>query len=284
VSDNLETTGGEQTTPGGEQSAENKPVRTGERQRTRMSEGGGERPNRPYTPREGGERKPYTPREGGGRGGYQQRSGGGGNRGGGYQGNRNNPRGQQRGGPRRDGAKPEMHMYYLTVLCPLDIDESIHEHKNFMRRTYGCDVASKSPAHITLIAPFFMSMGKRNELVEKLESFESIISEINVNLNGYGCFDNRVIFVDVEANENLTTLQEQVETYVRNNGFPFIKEAKKPFHPHVTIATRDLKPEDFEAAWPEFEGKEYTASFTTNTMHLMKLVDERWIHEKQFVL
>jgi hypothetical protein len=52
----------------------------------------------------------------------------------------------------------------------------------------------------------------------------------------------------------------------------------------VTIATRDIKPEDFDAAWADFAGKEFSASFATNTIHLMKLVDERWVHEKQFVL
>lgn len=210
--------------------------------------------------------------------------------GGGYRGNKpsggyrkdggRNPRGKQGGKPTRK----EMDMYYVTLLCPLDIDEQVHEHKNYMRRTFGCDVASKSPSHVTLIAPFFMSGGKSKELEERLEAFESTVNEVSLNLNGYGHFENRVIFVDVEPSTALETLQEQLEVYLKNNGFPFIKEAKKPFHPHVTIATRDLKPEDFEAAWPTFEGKEFQASFTTNTMHLMKLSEDRWIHEKQFVL
>jgi 2'-5' RNA ligase len=214
-----------------------------------------------------------------GGGGYRGNSNGG--SGGGYRkdGGRN-PRGKQGGKPTRR----EMDMYYVTLLCPLDIDEQVHEHKNYMRRTFGCDVASKSPSHITLIAPFFMSGGKSKELEERLEAFESTVNEVSLNLNGYGHFENRVIFVDVEPSAALETLQEQLEVYLKNNGFPFIKEAKKPFHPHVTIATRDVKPEDFEAAWPTFEGKEFTASFTTNTMHLMKLSEDRWIHEKQFVL
>lgn len=188
---------------------------------------------------------------------------------------------------RRQGDKPtrgEMSMYYLTLLCPLDIDESVHEYKNHMRRTYGCDMASKSPAHVTLINPFFMSEGKKKDLEEKVEAFTSTVNEVAINMKGFGHFDNRVIFVDVEPNEPMSTLQEQLESYLKNNGFPFIREAKKPFHPHVTIATRDIKPEDFDAAWADFDGKEFSASFATNTIHLMKLVDERWIHEKQFVL
>jgi 2'-5' RNA ligase len=197
------------------------------------------------------------------------------------------------GGFRKEGRRPriqgkptrrEMDMYYVTLLCPIDIDEQVHEHKNYMRRTFGCDVASKSPSHVTLIAPFFMSDGKSRELVERLEEFESSVNEVSLTMDGYGHFENRVIFVDVHQSDSLTALQEQLEAYLKNNGFPFIKEAKKPFHPHVTIATRDLTPEHFDAAWPEFDGKEFNAAFTTNTMHLMKLVEDRWIHEKQFVL
>ncbi len=234
---------------------------------------GASQPSKPsgYKPR-----KNFDNNRSGGGGGYK-----GGNRaGGGNFGNK--PRGNYNNkGPREQAPRS---MYYITLLCPTEIDDAIQEHKEMMRTDYACEVAAKSPAHVTLIAPFFLSDGKRNELVEKLNAFESIISDVTVDMNGFGHFGNRVIFADVAVNDNMTALQEQLENYLRNGGFPFIKEAKKPFHPHITVATRDLKEEDFDAAWAKFEGKEISGSYNTNTIHLMKLVEERWVHEEQFVL
>jgi 2'-5' RNA ligase len=240
------------------------------------------------TPNQEGGNQNYRPRrrfgaegQSGGGGGYR-----GGNRnnnsggGGGYRsGGNRRPMNNRRGGPPQ-----EKTMYYITLLCPPEVDDVIGAHKAMMKENYGCEVASKSPAHVTLIAPFFLSDGKKNQLVEMLQGFDSIISEVTVDINGYNHFNDRVIFADVVVNDNLTALQEQLENYLRNGGFPFIKEAKKPFHPHVTIATRDLKDKDFDAIWANFEGKEFTSSYATNTIHLMKLVEDRWVHEEQFVL
>jgi 2'-5' RNA ligase len=272
-------------------------------------EGGYSRPagssySRP--PREGGYSRPSggAPREGGG--GYNREGGGGGQRtggggynrsgggGGGYNrgGGGNRPGGPRPGGGNRPfnrnnrnaGPPSEKSMYYIALLCPLEIDEQMDNYKTFMKETYGCEVASKSPAHVTLVNPFFLSDGKHKDLLEKLEAFDSIVTDVSIEIDGFNHFENRVIFADVVSDENLTALQEQIENYLRNSGFPFIKEAKKPYHPHVTIATRDIKVDTFEEAWSNFEGKTFKGSFSTNAIHVMKLVEEKWIHDKQFVL
>jgi 2'-5' RNA ligase len=217
-----------------------------------------------------------------------QREGGyGGNRGG-YRGG--NDRGGYRGGRSQGkyGRKPltdaEKKMYYIALLCPLAIDEQIDVYKQAVKTNFGCEVAAKSPAHITLITPFFLSDAKYADLVQKLENFDCIITDVDIAVEGFNFFGKRVIFADVQVSDNLTALQEQVENYLKNSGFPFIREAKKPFHPHVTIATRDLKEEDFDAAWSMFDGKSFSASFSTNAIHLMKMVDDKWIHDKEFIL
>ncbi|MFM2385954.1 MAG: hypothetical protein RL660_711 [Bacteroidota bacterium] len=235
-----------------------------------------------------------TENRGGGYGGGNRGGGYGGNRGGGYGGNRGGGPNRGGGGGRRPhgggGRRPggavqtEKSMYYIAILCPLEIDEQMDNYKQFMRANYGCEMAGKSPAHVTLVNPFFLSEGKHKDLIEKLEAFDSIVTDVDIVVDGFNHFDNRVIFADVLGNENLTALQEQLENYLRNTGFPFIREAKKPFHPHVTIATRDIKPEHFDAAWANFEGKTFQGSFSTNSIHVMKLVDEKWVHDKQFIL
>jgi 2'-5' RNA ligase len=55
-----------------------------------------------------------------------------------------------------------------------------------------------------------------------------------------------------------------------------IKKDDRPFHPHITIANRDMKPARFEKAWEHFSNKEFTESFDTNSIFLLKLNDGKW--------
>ena len=175
-------------------------------------------------------------------------------------------------------------MYYIALMCDAEIDAQLSTWKNEMQEKFECKIAKRSPAHITLITPFFLSDGKFKDLCEKLENFDSLVTEVHSTIDGFNHFGNRVIFADVPTNDNLNALQEQLENYLRNSGFPFIREAKKPFHAHITIATRDLKEEDFDAAWANFEGKPYSATFSNNSIHLMKMEDEMWHIDKEFIL
>ncbi len=250
---------------------------------------GGEQRSGGYRSNTGGEQRSGGGfRSNSGGGGYKGGSGGqrsgGGYKGGGGQRSGGYSRGPQDRNQRRPLSDAEKKMYYVTLLCPLAIDEQIDIYKQAVKSNFACEVAAKSPAHITLITPFFLSDSKYMELTQKLEEFESIITEVDVNIEGFNFFGKRVIFADVHVNDNLAALQEQVENYLKNSGFPFIREAKKPYHPHVTIATRDLKEEDFDAAWSMFEGKSFSASFSTNAIHIMKLVDDKWVHDKEFIL
>ena len=55
-----------------------------------------------------------------------------------------------------------------------------------------------------------------------------------------------------------------------------------PYHPHMTVAFRDLKKELFTLAWDEFESKQYAPSFEVNTITLLKHDGKEWKQLKQF--
>ena len=54
------------------------------------------------------------------------------------------------------------HMYYVALVCPNEIDEVINRFKVWMKDRFGCKAAMKSPAHITLVAPFWLEDKKQN--------------------------------------------------------------------------------------------------------------------------
>ncbi len=177
-------------------------------------------------------------------------------------------------------------MYYVAIICPPAIDEKVLQYKYWMRNQFGCTVALKSPAHITLVAPFWFKEIREPELFNGLNHFQTSISFIEIQLINFAHFSNRVLFVHVEVNEQLVVLQEEVETYFSNLFSPEIKRNNHPFHPHVTIANRDMSPQAFTQAWQKFEKEDYSATFTADKISLLKLSSGKWnmIHEKKSII
>ena len=174
-------------------------------------------------------------------------------------------------------------MYYVAVLCPPEIDKKILEYKRWMKERFGCVVALKSPAHITLIPPFWLEEEKETILQHTCTSFASELPELTIGIQGFSHFSKKVLYAVVTGNPAIEELKKQVEVHFVSS-FDVIKKDERPFHPHITIATRDLKPSDFIKAWDYFSTKEFTTTFTTQTISLLKLIEGKWnvIKEKNW--
>jgi 2'-5' RNA ligase len=168
-------------------------------------------------------------------------------------------------------------MYYVAILCPSETDQKILKLKYWMKEQFGSVVALKSPAHITLIQPFWMESSRENELKETLLDFTSEMNELEIQLEGFSHFGNRVLFVRVLENSALEELKNQAEKHFVHAHGDFIRKDDRPFHPHITIANRDLKPGDFEKSWQHFSNKVYEEKFYNKTISLLKLTEGKWI-------
>lgn len=180
--------------------------------------------------------------------------------------------------------QPDHSMYYMAVVCPTVVNEKIHQYKEWMRDRFGCTVALKSAAHITLIPPFWLENTKEHDLIDTLNSFHSPTAAFTIALNGFSHFSNRVIFIAVEENHQLGALRKATEDHFIIPFHDSIKPDDRPFHPHVTIANRDIKPGDFKKAWDHFAQKHFQEVFEANTVSLLKLSPGKWqvIAERKF--
>ena len=167
-------------------------------------------------------------------------------------------------------------LYYIALVCPPPIDEAILAHKHWMREHFGCKVALKSPAHITLIPPFLMEKRWEDDLVETLTAFSFDRAALDLHLEGFDHFGTGVIFVQVAANEGLSQLKTDLEEHLVQHPDLGIRQETRAFHAHVTIAQRDLPEADFPAAWEHFENLPYEASFETGQYSLLQLEGARW--------
>ena len=177
-------------------------------------------------------------------------------------------------------------MFYIAVLCSPEIDKKIQGFKLWMRDRFGCTVALKSAAHITLIPPFWLHNEKEQLLIDTIHSFQTTIAPFNIRLQQFSHFSNRVIFAAVEENHKLGSLRKAVEDHFIKSFHNEIKPDDHPFHPHVTIANRDIKPGDFNKAWDHFKRQVFDEQFEAATISLLKLNAGKWnvIAEQRFSL
>jgi 2'-5' RNA ligase len=169
-----------------------------------------------------------------------------------------------------------MNMYFIAVVAPGEINKQVLKWKHWMKERYLCEVALRSPAHVTLVPPFWMKPDLEKELTEVITDFSKRQQPFSVQFNNFSHFKSRVIFIDVVLNERLLQLKDELFVFLQKNGrFP-LKEDKRPFHPHVTIATRDLHKKDFEEAWEYFKEKKYAADWNVQNISLLKHNGKNW--------
>jgi 2'-5' RNA ligase len=167
-------------------------------------------------------------------------------------------------------------MFFIAVICPPEIDKKIQAYKLWMRDRFGCTAALKSPAHITLIPPFWLHNEKEQRLIDTVHCFQSQIQSFKIHLQQFSHFSNRVIFAAVQENHQLGSLRKAVEDHFIVPFHEDIKPDDRPFHPHVTIANRDIKPGDFNKAWEHFKRKSFDEQFEVKTISLLKLTPGKW--------
>ncbi len=175
-------------------------------------------------------------------------------------------------------------MYFVAVVCPAELNEKVLVFKQWMKDRFGCIVAMRAPAHITLLRPFWLEEEREKELQELLQSIKMNKSSFELELNGFSNFTNRVIFINVKENQSLSDLRLAAENVFADHLGSLIKREYRPFQPHITIANRDLKPGSFEKAWPHFSAREFNERFINDTVSLLKLNGGKWevIGERRF--
>ncbi|HVI45545.1 MAG TPA: 2'-5' RNA ligase family protein [Chitinophaga sp.] len=218
---------------------------------------------------------------GGGGGGYNRGGGGGGyNRGGGGGGyNRGGGRPSPGRRPGRMEPKPDNKIYFIALLPTAEVGKEIIKIKQEFAEQYGPMYALKVLPHITLQVPFTADPALEKAFCDELTEFAKTQAPFEVSLNGFGTFpnkQNRVLFINVEKSETMSTMHRQLINFLRKEfGFSTML-ARTGFTPHVTVAFKDLEDDQFNKAWPEYENKEYTATFKVNNLYFLRHNGKSW--------
>ena len=150
-----------------------------------------------------------------------------------------------------------------------------------MRDRFGASHALKSPAHITLQMPFRMDESKERDMGKSLKNFATREMAFKVDLNGFDSFPPRVLFVRIVNHQPLKEFHDRFnESVTKELGL----QNKSPFeyHPHMTIATRDLTEDAFNLAWPELSSRTFEGNFLVKSLFLLKHNGKDWDVYQEF--
>jgi len=185
--------------------------------------------------------------------------------------------------------KQEMEkLYFIAVIPSKEISDEVTLIKHDFEKNHESSRALKVMPHITLKSPFKLFESNHKQLLKWFEKLEIPIAKFELGLKDFGAFPNPehpVIFIQPEKSETLDRLQQILfESF--SNAFPNVKKqtSDSHFHPHMTVAYRDLKPELFEKAWGIYQNKTFSAQFTVASVYLLQHDGSKWniIATKQF--
>lgn len=168
-------------------------------------------------------------------------------------------------------------LYFIAVVPPSPIYEQAEELKLYFRDRYKSKASLNSPPHITLHMPFQLKEKKEADLSERLARFTAAFNPFHMRLKNFSCFSPKVIFIDVDGNEELSVLQKELHRFCKKELNLFNANYKElPFYPHLTLAFRDLKKPNFDKAWEEFKEKKFLADFLVEQVTLLKHTGKVW--------
>ena len=176
-------------------------------------------------------------------------------------------------------------LYFIAVLPSSPILEEIGELKHYFKDQYQSKASLNSPPHITLHMPFEWKEEKEARLLNTLTAFSKNQTSLFLQLENFGCFEPRVIFINVIKNPLLDLMQKELHQLFKKELNLFNAQYRDlPFHPHVTLAFRDLKKPMFYKAWEEFRGKKFEHSFKADRICLLKHGGKAWQVHSEFQL
>jgi 2'-5' RNA ligase len=174
-------------------------------------------------------------------------------------------------------------MYFIAIMLPSHLNEKVLKYKNLMLEKYNCQVGLKSPAHITLVPPFWMEDEKEEQLISDINSLSRDLHPFQVSTNNFSAFSPRTIFIAVSPNDQLAEIKKRSDFFFKSNSY-HIKIETRPFHPHITIATRDLFKKSFHEIWPWFAEKKFEEEWIADGLSLLRHNKKNWdvIYTSQF--
>lgn len=160
-----------------------------------------------------------------------------------------------------------MSLYFVAIEPSQNVIEKAKAIQKDFADRFQSEKSYRNFPHITLIPPFHWNESKENSIVEKFQNQSIETKKFTLIFDGFGSFPkdtNPVIFIQPQPSESLQNL------------FSEVQKKRKSFHPHLTVAYRDLSFENYQKAWSEYENKPFSEQFEISEIGLYKHFNGKW--------
>lgn len=175
-------------------------------------------------------------------------------------------------------------LYFIAFIPKEPLREQIQQLKLEVAEKFKSSHSLNAPPHITLVSPFRVNKEQVSGLQSILEVYAQGHQPFQVYLKDFATFPPRVIFIDVIRSENLQQFQHKLEEMIRAEDEYGYNYHERPYHPHITLAFKDLSKENFYKAWDEFKDRDMEADFEADRLYLLKHNGEIWEVFSEYIL
>lgn len=160
-----------------------------------------------------------------------------------------------------------------------ELANEVDELRKQFAANFGTKKALQLPVHITLYPPYKATEDTEQELMQ-LHSWAKGQTAFDIQLINFDFFDNKkspVVYINVEKNKNLTLLHANFTKQLKKI-LPFLHDPKTKtiYHPHMTIAYRDVQPEQMPEIKRMYVNRKFEGSFEVKHIHLWKHNGRKW--------
>lgn len=138
--------------------------------------------------------------------------------------------------------------------------------------------------HLTIKAPFDALSTDLNDAVHVVQRFIASRTPFPYTLKNFGSFDDRVVYMNVEAGNELITLIEALKEELKQIPWLEFKPHEEETKPHATLCyPKDAaQAQEIVSRLSGRTGREFTCTF--DTVALLKKGERRWEVVKEFHL
>jgi len=173
--------------------------------------------------------------------------------------------------------KDDLQQYFIAVLPPDEISSEARRIQDEFHTKYNTKAALRSPPHITLHMPFRWKAAREEVLTSKLSQFFHALAPFSVVIEGFGSFPPRVIYMNVISSKELVEAQYKLSRFCRLHlGLFNATHCDHPYHPHLTLAFRDLRKPTFKVVWELYSKASYAARFDVESVWLLRHDGHKW--------
>lgn len=178
-----------------------------------------------------------------------------------------------------------MSLYLTAVLPPQDLAAEIDEIRKEISEKHQVFAALKPPVHITLYRPVDLHPDREDHLIQLLRPVCFRHKPFVQQLQNFDSFNNKTLFIQAEKSSELSALRADISGIFSKNKIDR-KEGKEQerFHPHITIAYRDVQRDVFRNLWEEFRNRKFKRNYLTDHFTLLKHDGKRWNTLQDFPL